>query len=110
CRDLETTTAFYRDVLGLALVQETVNDDDPDKRHFWFGDVAGTAGTLISFLEYESLPDGVTGAGSTHHYAFAVESRGEVEAWRDYLRGRGVPCTEVLDRGRFSSLYCRDPD
>jgi glyoxylase I family protein len=110
CRDLERTTAFYRDVLGLALVLEGVNDDDPDRRHFWFGDADGAPGTLISFLEYDSLPDGVTGAGSTHHFAFAVDSAEELEAWRDYLRSRGVPSTEVLDRRRFSSLYCRDPD
>src|SRR5204863_267368 len=32
-RDLVRTTSFYRDVLGLALVQEGVNDDDPDARH-----------------------------------------------------------------------------
>jgi glyoxylase I family protein len=110
CRDLEKTTAFYRDVLGLALVLEGTNDDDPDRRHFWFGDAEGTPGTLISFLEYDSMPDGVTGAGSTHHFAFAVDSAEELDAWRDYLRSRGVPSTEVLDRGRFSSLYCRDPD
>jgi catechol 2,3-dioxygenase-like lactoylglutathione lyase family enzyme len=110
CRDLDRTTVFYRDVLGLALVVEGVNDDDPDRRHFWFGDADGAPGTLISFMEYDSMPEGVTGAGSTHHFALAVDSRDELEAWRDYLRTRGVPSTEVFDRGRFSSLYCRDPD
>ena len=29
-RDLVRTTSFYRDLLGLALVQEGVSDDDPD--------------------------------------------------------------------------------
>ena len=110
CRDLARTTSFYRDLLGLALVEEGTNDDDPNARHFWFGDPSGAAGTLISFLEYPSLPQGVVGAGSTHHLAFTVGSAEELEAWRDYLRARGVPSTEVLDRGRFSSLYCRDPD
>ncbi len=52
CSDLERTTAFYRDLLGLALVREGVNDDDPDARHFWFGDAQGTPGTLVSFMEY----------------------------------------------------------
>jgi len=31
-------------------------------------------------------------------------------AWRDYLRGRGVACTDVFDRGAFRSIYVRDPD
>lgn len=110
CRDLERTTAFYRDTLGLALVTEGVNDDDPDTRHFWFGDAQGSPGTLITFLEYPQMEEGVVGAGSVHHVAFTVESADEQLAWRDYLRDRGVECSEVMDRGAFRSLYVRDPD
>src|SRR5207249_1402407 len=69
CADLERTTAFYRDLLGLALVRETTNDDDPDARHFWFGDAGGSPGTLVSFLEYPQLDEGHVGRGSTHHLA-----------------------------------------
>lgn len=110
CRDLTTTTAFYRDLLGLALVSESVNDDDPGTQHFWFGDASGVPGTLVSFLEYPSMPEGIVGRGSTHHLAFTVESAEEQEAWRDYLRGQGVQCSEVFDRAQFRSIYFRDPD
>ncbi len=110
-RDLERTTSFYRDTLGMALVEQTTNEDDPDARHFWFGgDAAGTAGTLLSFLEYPGLPEGTVGTGSTHHLALAVESAAELVAWRDYLVGRDIPTTAVMARDRFSSLYLRDPD
>lgn len=108
--NLERTAAFYRDVLGLALVHQAANEDDPDARHFYFGDAGGSPGTIVSFLEYPQLPAGVVGTGSTHHLAFIVESAEEQLAWRDYLRSRGVQCTEVLDRGVFRSLYLRDPD
>ncbi len=113
CRDLERTTAFYRDVLGLALVREESNHDDPDARHFWFGDADGTPGTLVSFLEYpelEAAEAAAAGPGSLHHFALAVDSADELAAWGDYLRSRGVECTEILDRGGFSSIYLRDPD
>ena len=110
CRDLDRTTAFYRDLLGLTLVSAATNDDDPDARHFWFGDSAARPGTLVSFLEYPTMPQGTVGTGSTHHLAFAVESGEEQEAWRDYLRSHGVECTDVLDREQFLSLYLRDPD
>ncbi|MFN8201602.1 MAG: VOC family protein [Solirubrobacteraceae bacterium] len=109
-RNLDATTAFYRDLLGLALVEEASNEDDPDARHFWFGDAEGHAGTLVSFLEYPAMPEGSVGVGSTHHLALAVDSAEELDAWRDYLRGRGVQTTEVFERGRFRSLYLRDPD
>jgi glyoxylase I family protein len=110
CADLEQTTAFYRDVLGLALVEEGHNEDDPGARHFWFGDGAGAPGTLVSFMEYPAMDEGRTGRGSIHHFALAVGSAEELVAWRDYLRGRGLECTEVLDRGTMRSLYLRDPD
>ncbi len=109
--DLERTTAFYRDLLGLALWREGSNDDDPGARHFWFSaDASGAPGTIISFLEYGQMDAGVQGTGATHHLALAVASADEVAAWRDYLRSRDVPTTEVFERGGLASVYLRDPD
>jgi catechol 2,3-dioxygenase-like lactoylglutathione lyase family enzyme len=110
CRDLARTTAFYRDLLGLALVHEQRSDDDPDARHFWFGAGGSAPGSLVSFLEYPAMAPGQVGVGSTHHFAFVVDSAEEQEAWRDYLRDHGVQCTDVFDRGGFRSIYLRDPD
>jgi catechol-2,3-dioxygenase len=39
-----------------------------------------------------------------------VGSEEELRAWRDYLVAQGVPCSELLDRTYFSSVYLRDPD
>ena len=110
CEDLGRTTAFYRDLLGLALVREGVNDDDPDARHFWFGDARGTAGTLMSFMEYPQMEPAKVGVGSVHHVALSVASSEELDAWRDYLRSRGIDCTDVFDRAGLRSIYLRDPD
>lgn len=109
-KDLDAVTAFYRDTLGLALVHQEANPDDPEARHFWFGDAQGAAGTLVSFLEYPELDAGPVGAGGLHHFALAVDSAEELSAWVDYLRTRGVETTDVLERGRFRSIYLRDPD
>lgn len=108
--DLERSAAFYRDVLGLALVREGANDDDPGARQFWFGDAQGSPGTLLSLMEYPEMAEGTVGRGSTHHFALAVDSPEELEAWRDYLRGHGIQATDVFQRGSFSSIYLRDPD
>ncbi len=101
---------FYTRVLGLRLVKQTVNSDDRAARHLFFGDADGRPGTLITCLEYPQLEEGKVGVGSTHHFALAVEGEEELEAWRAYLLSRGVPCSEVLDRTYFKSLYLRDPD
>ncbi len=108
--DVERSLAFYRNVLGMRLVKQTVNDDDQSARHLIFGDEEGRPGTLITCLEYPELDEGTVGRGSTHHFALSVESEEELEAWREYLGTRGVAATEVLDRSDFRSIYLRDPD
>jgi glyoxalase family protein len=108
--DMQRTIGFYRDVLGLGIVRDGPSDDDPGTRHVWFGAVDGSPGRLISAMEYPELDAGTAGVGSTHHFALSVESAAELEAWRDYLRGRGEQATDVFDRGGFRSIYTRDPD
>jgi glyoxalase family protein len=108
--DANRSVEFYRNLLGLRLVKQTTSEDDPSARHLFFGDEEGRPGTLLTVLEYPQLGTGSVGTGSTHHFALAVESEEELRGWRDYLQSRGVPCTDVLDRTYFHSVYLRDPD
>jgi catechol 2,3-dioxygenase-like lactoylglutathione lyase family enzyme len=110
CASMERSIGFYRDLLGLRLVKQTLNQDDPNARHFFFGDAEGTPGTVITLFEYPQMDEGTIGRGSTHHFALLVESEEELHGWHGYLASRGIPCTEVLDRVYFKSLYLRDPD
>jgi catechol 2,3-dioxygenase-like lactoylglutathione lyase family enzyme len=110
CASAERATAFYRDLLGLRLLEEGTNLDDPGARHLYFGDAEGSPGTVITVMEYAQMDEGVVGRGSTHHFALLVETAEELEGWRHYLQSRGVGCTEVLDRQFFKSVYLRDPD
>ena len=106
--DVERSLAFYRNLLGMRLVDQTVNDDDRNARHFIFGDADGRA--LVTCLEYPDLDEGKVGRGSTHHFALAVESEAELNAWKQYLTEKGIPTTDVMDRTGAKSIYLRDPD
>ena len=110
CADVERSAGFYRNLLGMRLVKQTLNEDDRAARHLFFGDEQGRPGTLITCLEYPELDEGSVGRGSTHHFALGVETEEELAAWRDYLVSRAIPVTDVLDRTYFKSLYLRDPD
>lgn len=109
-KDLNRSAAFYRNLLGMRLVRQTVNEDDRSARHFVFGDAEGRPGTLITCLEYPDLDEGKVGRGSTHHFALSVDSEAELHAWKQYLEEKGIPTTDVLEREGSRSIYLRDPD
>ena len=43
---------FYAGVLGLRLVKKTVNFDDPETYHLYFGNEGGKPGTIITFFPW----------------------------------------------------------
>jgi glyoxalase family protein len=53
CGQAERNLAFYSRVLGLRLVKQTVNFDDPGAYHLYYGDEVGHPGTILTplFLE-----------------------------------------------------------
>lgn len=108
--NLEATTSFYRDLLGMTLVESGVNPDDPTARHYAFGDARGTPGTVLTCMEYPNMPAGEVGVGATHHIALRVGSRDELDGWVAHLREHNVQCTDPLERGTYFSTYLRDPD
>jgi catechol 2,3-dioxygenase-like lactoylglutathione lyase family enzyme len=110
CRDMERTTNFYTDVLGMTLVKQTVNFDDPDTKHFYFADEEGRPGTVLTFFEYPGAAPGQVGAGSTHHIALMVEDEAEQDDFQAHLEEHGVRVSGPYDRTYFRSIYFRDPD
>jgi glyoxalase family protein len=110
CSDVERTARFYTEVLGLRLVKRTVNFDDPDARHYYFGDRLGSPGTVITFFEYPRMARGRLGLGVTHHLALTVDSAAEQLDWKARLEAQGVDVSGPHDRRYFQSIYFRDPD
>lgn len=108
--DIARTTRFYTEGLGLRLVKQTVNFDDPSARHFYFGDEVGTPGTLVTYFEWPHLAPGQLGVGLTHHYALAVDSEEAQARWVVRLRHLGIEVTNPRPRQYFTSIYFRDPD
>ena len=108
--DARRTLAFYRDVLGLGMVKQTVDYDDPGAYHLYFGDPQGRPGTLLTFFEWPRAPRGRPGIGGVHHTALGVETDEALLKWKRRLTDHGVHTSGPYDRGYFTSLYFRDPD
>jgi len=108
--DAQRTLEFYRDVLGLRLVKQTVNFDDPASYHLYFGDEVGRPGTLLTFFEWRGVPHGAPGIGGLHHVALGVADEEGLLRWKRRLTDLGVHVSGPYDRRWFHSIYFRDPD
>lgn len=100
---------FYRDTLGLKLVKLTVNFDDPSTYHFYFGDEAGTPGTILTFFPWAGAPAGRAGAGMIEAVAFTVP-RGSLDFWRKRLPAAGVATAPRAEAFGETGLAFADPD
>ena len=63
---------FYTGTLGLRLVKKTVNFDDPGAYHLYYGDAAGTPGTILTFFPWAHAAAGRAGVGELHETAFRI--------------------------------------
>lgn len=75
---------FYRDVLGLRLIKQTVNFDDPGVYHLYFGDYNDTPGTVITFFPWTNDNHGRKGSGQVGRIAFRVP-KGSLDSWKEHL-------------------------
>src|SRR5579864_2812455 len=98
----ERTARFYVNTLGLGFVKKTVNFDSPGTYHLYFGDRAGTPGTLVTFFEWPDAARGRIGIGSTHHFAMTVESPEAQLKWKRRLNDLGVHVNGLYDRRAFT--------
>jgi glyoxalase family protein len=64
--DVATNLDFYGRLLGLRLVWQGVNADDPQMRHIAYGDECGTPGSIVTFFDMPGASRGQPGAGMVH--------------------------------------------
>ncbi len=100
---------FYTRVLGLRMVKKTVNYDDPDTYHFYFGDEAGSPGTILTFFPWAHVPRGRSGVGGTHETAFRVPE-GAIGFWAHRFIEKGVAHEPIARRFGQPVLGFTDPD
>jgi glyoxalase family protein len=107
--DPERNAEFYVGTLGLRLVKRTVNHDDTDTYHLYYGDAVGTPGTNVTFFPWtDAGRQGEFGAGQTEFTAFSIPA-GSVDYWTDRLDTHGVEY-ERDERYGEAVLRFEDPD
>ncbi len=99
---------FYARFLGLRLVKKTVNFDDPNTYHLYYGDEGGNPGTIMTFFPWPGARRGRPGAGQATAVSFAVPE-GSLPFWRKRAEAEGQ-YVEDLRRLDDIGLSLRDPD
>jgi glyoxalase family protein len=107
--DPQRNLDFYTEVLGLRFVKRTVNFDDPGTYHFYFGDDAGSPGTILTFFPWPHAARGIAGAGETTHTAFSVPVE-SLDFWHQRLSGASVLVERTGRRFEEEVLTFTDPD
>jgi glyoxalase family protein len=88
--DAPGNVEFYAGVLGLRMVKQTVNQDDPTVYHLFYGDEDGSPGMDLTFFEYPGAAPGVAGAGMVHRIVWRVGSSDALSFWKERLDAAGT--------------------
>ena len=111
--DPQRNLVFYVGVLGLRLVKRTVNFDDPETYHFYFGDEVGTPGSILTFFPWPGARSGRQGTGQVAVTSLAILP-GAVGFWVERLVRHGIahegPTRRETGSGVEQVLAFKDPD
>jgi glyoxalase family protein len=100
--DIGANLAFYGRLLGLRLVWQGVNADDPRMRHIAYGDERGSPGSVVTFFDMPGVMRGRPGSGMVHQLLLRVGRQEALDFWEHRLARAGVPGDRLPDRLAFS--------
>jgi glyoxalase family protein len=111
--DPQRNVDFYAGLLGLRLVKRTVNFDDPQTYHLYYGDETGTPGSIMTFFPWPGARRGRIGAGQVGVTSFAVLPSA-IGFWIERFVRHGVDHKGPMRRGTGAAaeqfITFADPD
>ncbi len=96
--DAQRNAEFYADVLGLRLVKKTVNFDQPEAYHLYFGDERGAPGSILTWFEFPGAARGRAGVGMIHTIQLGVGSASALDFWGPRLTAKGYRAERAMAR------------
>ena len=101
---------FCLELLGLRLVKKTVNFDNHNVYHFYYGTELGAPGTIWTTFPYKGygVRVGAKGAGQVVTTVFSVPV-GSLEFWRSRLRAAGVVTADIETHFGEPAIGFNDP-
>ena len=100
---------FYVGVLGLRMVKKTVNFDDPETYHLYYGDGGGSPGSIMTFFPWAHAPAGLQGTGQLTVTSFSIPES-SLGYWTDRLIDHGIRFEKLSQRFDDTVVSFADPD
>jgi glyoxalase family protein len=93
--DPQRNLDFYTRILGLRLVKLTVNYDDPQTYHLYYGDKTGNPGSILTFFPWPGARRGMRGTGQATVTSFSIPEDSLVY-WKDRFKSNHVKFEESV--------------
>ena len=107
--DVQANVDFYAGFLGLHLVKQTGGYEDAEQLHLFWGDAAGSPGTLVSFLVWPAAGRGRTGLGQVSELGLAVPAA-SIGDWLTRALSARIPVEGPVREFGEPVLRLKDPD
>ncbi|CAN5719927.1 ring-cleaving dioxygenase [soil metagenome] len=100
---------FYVGMLGLRMVKKTVNFDDPETYHLYYGDGDGSPGSIMTFFPWAHAPAGLQGTGQLTVTSFSIPES-SLGYWTDRLIDHGIRFEKLSQRFDDTVVSFTDPE
>jgi glyoxalase family protein len=107
--DAKRNYDFYTKVLGLRFVKKTVNFDDPNTYHLYYGNYPAEPGTILTFFPWPNIMPGRRGTGQATKTGFSVPE-GSLDFWVKRLDAHGITYNKPATKFGEEYLTVLDPD
>ncbi|MCZ0960057.1 VOC family protein [Paracoccus benzoatiresistens] len=108
-RDVQANVDFWMGFLSLSLVKQSAGFEDAEQLHLFYGDPAGTPGSLVSFLVWQDGAPGRVGHGRVAEIALAIP-RARIGDWLTRAMQRGLRVEGPVREFGEPVLRLKDPD
>jgi len=100
---------FFSEGLGLRRIKATVNFDNPEVYHLYYGDKVGNAGSVLTYFPFPNIARGRRGTGEVGTTAFSIPT-GSILFWRERLHAIGAGHATPTNRFGEQRLEFYGPD
>jgi glyoxalase family protein len=101
---------FFTNILGLRLVKKTINQDDIQTYHLFFADDIGSAGTDMTFFDFNGSAKSIKGTDEISKTSFRVPNHEALQYWKKRFEKYHVNHHEIKTLFGIEVLYFMDFD